>query len=140
MGFMYEVMDHNVVILSSKMHEVAEGLRAYNNRLIEKYGPKASEIDETRDMSPLAQVAEKNRWSVSSKPDDDGNLELVSPFGETKGEDYCDWLSAIAVGVKDDSFVTCTNDDDDLYRYVFRNGKMYCIKPTWILSDDAEEY
>lgn len=138
MGFYYNIINCEVVILTEKMPQVSDGIRAYNGRLIEEWGATGSEVDETVDTPLLEQLARRNRWSVDSKPDADGNIVISSPSDETKGDDFCSWLSAIAIGVKDGSFVEVTNDDNHLYQYMFLSGVMYRVLPKWQIDADAE--
>ena len=132
MGYYYDVLESDIMVLNERMALVEESIRKYNAAVM-KNGYDA-EINEDDSRPLIQQIADHNRWGANRI---ENGFKLSEPWGDTKGDDYCGWLEAIAVGVKDGSYAQVKNEDGAMWRYMFQDGELYKVSPKWIIDADA---
>jgi|TARA_R100001530_G_C4306303_1_gene151765 hypothetical protein len=77
-------------------------------------------------------------WRWRADLDKDGNVVGIQFDGEKLGDDEV-LMRAIAPFVKHGSFIEMVGEDQDWWRWSFRNGKAYAAEPTVIWPGQEDE-
>ncbi|HEY7414941.1 MAG TPA: hypothetical protein VH593_07100 [Ktedonobacteraceae bacterium] len=127
MGFYYHFHDHDLHITTEKLPEAGQLLREYEAAIVQNgYAPDVEQEDPK--VPFIQQIADANRWSVQI----DGNGATISPpWNACKGDTYTGWLEWLAPVISDGGFIQISDDNDNVYRLMFFDGKCYQVPQTW---------